>query len=506
MMWERTLGPIRLCVEHREQGADGGPTLRVYSSAEPPRELLRFDCFKESPHYHIDPPGRNLITPLDRRDDTIAVVMEDLARDLEGYLKRAGLELTRPFDRTLASEALKLVEDEMRNPPLDLDALDVEGLRRRRGEKWQVFDADVLPAWVADMDYPVPEPVLQTLRRAVERSDVGYPLPPWMTGLREVFVERMVRRFDWSVDPERVEIVTDVVQAIYVGLEVFAERGDGVVIQTPIYPPFLHAVSETGRRLVPNTLLWGPDRYELDLDRLHRDVDPSTRILLLCSPHNPSGRVFTRSELESLAEIALANDWIVISDEIHGELVFSGHQHIPFATLSPEVEARTITLTSPSKTFSIAGLRCAVAVFGSEELQKQFLSVPRHVRGGIGTLGLEASLAAWRYGQPWLDRVMAHLEENRNWLASFVRERWPAVEHFPPEATYLAWLDFRAYELKGGPGGFFLDQARVGLSRGESFGPGGDGFVRLNFATSRAILTEILSRMNEALERAGRAL
>ena len=502
-MWERGLGPIRLVVEHRALGGDGGAALRIYSSEPKGRELLRFDCFEKAPHFHIDPSGRDLITSLESPDDATTVALEDLARNLEGYLKRAGLELSRPLDRAAVVLALNEAEAEMRNPPVDLDALDLEALRRRRGEKWTVYPPDVLPAWVADMDFPVPEPIRRMLLRSVERSDLGYPLDPGETGLREAFADRMQARFGWSVDPARVDVLTDVVQAIYVGLEVFSEPDEGVVIQTPIYPPFLGAVWETRRRLVANPLAEGRDRYELDLDGLRRAAIPSTRILLLCNPHNPSGRVFTRPELEALAEIALAHDWVVISDEIHEDLVFPGHRHIPFATLAPEVEARTVTLTSATKAFSIAGLRCAVAAFGSESLQTRFRSIPRHVRGGIGTLGIEATLAAWRHGQTWLDRVMAHLQRNRDHLAAFIHEQWPAVRHFPPEATYLSWLDFRALDLEGGPHQFFLDRARVGLSNGTRFGSEGEGFVRVNFATSRPILDEILSRMHGALERAG---
>jgi cystathionine beta-lyase len=498
-MWEATFGPVRLEIEHREQGADRGPTLRVRAADGAGRELLRFDCFERSPHFHLDPSGRDEVRALDRRDDPISFVFEELSRDLQGYLKRAGFERSGPLERV--EEGLRRAEEEMRTPPVDFGALDLAELQRRRGEKWALYPPDVLPVWVADMDFPTADPVRRALLRALERSDVGYPLDPPRTGLREAFVERMGQRFGWSLDPERVEVLSDVVQGIYAGLEVYSEPGEGVVIQTPIYPPFLAAVSDTGRRLVANPLAEGSSRHELDLDGLRRAIDASTRILLLCNPHNPSGRAFTRRELESIAEIVIANNLVVLSDEIHQDLVFTGHTHIPFATLGPEAAARTVTLTSASKSFSIAGLRCAVAVFGSEELQKRFLSIPRHLRGGIGTLGVQATIAAWRHAQPWLDRALVYMENNRDHLTRFVRERWPSVRYFPPEATYLAWLDFRALDIVGGPSRFFLKQGRVALSNGPWFGPEGEGFVRLNFATSRSILDEVLRRMNDALER-----
>jgi cystathionine beta-lyase len=500
-MWEAKVGPLRFEIEHRQQAGDRGPTLRIRTGDAQGRELLRFDCFERGPHFHIDPPGRDQVTGLDPLDDTITFVFAELSRDLEGYLKRAGLELAEPLDRAAIAGELRRAEEEMRNPPADLDALELSALRRRCGEKWALYPPDVLPVWVADMDFATAEPIRRTLLRAIGRSDVGYPLDPWRTGLREAFTERMEERFGWSVDPERVEVISDVVQGIYTGLEVFSEPGEGVVLQTPIYPPFLEAVSDTGRRLVANPLVAGRDRFELDVDGLRRAVDGSTRILVLCNPHNPSGRVFTRPELEAVAEIAIANHLVVIADEIHQDLVFPGHDHIPFATLGPEAEARTVTMTSASKSFSIAGLRCAVAAFGSEEIQKQFLTVPRHLRGGIGTLGIQATLSAWRDAQPWLDRVLVKLEQNRDHVARFVCERWPSVGHFPPEATYLAWFDFRALDLEGGPGRFFLKQARVGLSNGKLFGAEGEGFVRFNFATSRTLIDEALGRMAEAIDR-----
>jgi cystathionine beta-lyase len=190
----------------------------------------------------------------------------------------------------------------------------------------------------------------------------------------------------------------------------------------------------------------------------------------------------------------------VISDEIHMDLVYPGRTHLPFATLGPEVDARTITLTSASKTWNIAGLRCAVAAFGSDALKRRFLSVPRHLRGGIGTLGLLATEVAWRHGDPWAARALAYLDGNRRFIADFLRERLPAVRYTPPEATYLAWLDCRALALSAAPQRFFLERAGVALSDGAVFGPAGEGFARLNFATSRAILSEILERMAKAVQ------
>ena len=382
---------------------------------------------------------------------------------------------------------------------MSFDDLDLETLRRKRGEKWREYGPDVLHAWVADMDFPVAEPIAQHLLESVRIGDLGYPINPTPTALPSVFAQRMQERFGWQVDPQRVLVLTDVVQGIYIAMHTLSEPGDGVVVQTPVYAPFLKAVPEVGRRTLNSPLVRGASGYEIDFDDLEAKLDARTRIYLLCNPQNPTGRVFTRAELERLAELALARDLIVVSDEIWGELTYPGQRHIPFASLGPEVEARTITLTSATKPFNIAGLRCAVAAFGSDALKKRFSTVPRHVRGGIGTFGLSATEIAWTRAQPWLDEVRAYLDGNRRFLAQYLKERLPAIGYTLPEATYLAWLDCRALALDADPFTHFLERARVGLSDGRKFGAGGAGFVRLNFATSRAILEQILERMRESL-------
>ncbi len=380
---------------------------------------------------------------------------------------------------------------------MDLDALDIDSLRQRRGEKWGLYPPDVLPAWVADMDFPVCEPIQRMLEQSVRVGDLGYPIEQTARDLPAIFAERAQRRFGMQVDAQRVEVLTDVVQGLYIGLATLSEPGDAAIVQTPVYPPFLHAVAECERRLVVNRLQAGGSGYTIDLDALRAGIDRRTRLLLFCNPQNPTGRVFTRGELEALAEIVLEHDLIVLSDEIHADLVHPGARHIPLAALAAEVAARTITLTSASKAFNIAGLRCAVAAFGSAELQQRFNSIPRHLRGGLGILGLAATALAWTEGQPWLDEVLAHLDGNRRFVETFVRERLPQIGHVAPQATYLAWLDCRAVATD--PYRFFLEEARVALSDGKAFGPGGDGFARLNFATSRPILTQILARLAAAL-------
>jgi cystathionine beta-lyase len=384
---------------------------------------------------------------------------------------------------------------------VDFDSVQIERLRARRGEKWATYPDDVLPAWVADMDFPIAQPLQDYLTELRETTDLGYPVNPTPAGLPSVFAQRVEQRFGWKIDPQRVEVLTDVVQGIYIALWSLTEPGDAAVVQTPVYPPFLEAVAECRRVQVTNELVRGAERYEIDFDALRAAAGPRARMLLLCHPQNPTGRAFTRAELTRLGELALERDWLVVSDEIHADLVYPPAVHLPFAALGPEIARRTLTLTSATKAFNIAGLRCAVAHFGSEELQRRFNALPRHVRGGVESLGLHATQLAWTRCQPWLDEVIRYLQGNREQVARFVRERLPGVRMLPPEATYLAWLDCRELGLASDPQRFFLDKARVALSRGTAFGQGGLGFVRLNFATSRAILAQILERMAAALGR-----
>jgi cystathionine beta-lyase len=384
--------------------------------------------------------------------------------------------------------------------PAVLDKLDLATLRTRKSEKWHTYPADVLPAWVAEMDFPLAEPIREVLQRALDLWDVGYPTSPNTMGLREAFAERMNDHFGWRIEPGSIELMTEVVQGLYVALEAFCEPGDGVVVQTPIYPPFLKAVKETGRRLVENRLAPANGHYEIDFDALRSSIDANTRILTLCNPHNPTGRVFSEAELGQLAEIVLRHDLVAVSDEIHCDLLYDGREHLPFAMLSPEVAARTVTLNSASKSFNIPGLRCALAHFGDPQLQRRFTErFARKVRGGLGILGLYASLAAWRESQPWLDEVVPYLEANRDWLVGALRERIPEIECFVPEGTYLMWLDCSALAVRS-PAGHFIEHGKVALSYGRPFGPGYDQFARINFATSREILAQVVDRMAGALE------
>ena len=383
------------------------------------------------------------------------------------------------------------------------DGLDIETLRQRKSEKWSSYPPEILPAWVAEMDFPVAEPIRLALQESLDHSDMGYPIAPGRTGIREAFAERMESRFGWRVDPHQVEVLSEVVQGLYLALSAFAEPGEGIVVQTPIYPPFLGGIEETGRRLVENPLIPKAGGWEIDFEGLARAVDDETRVLLLCNPHNPSGRVFDRAELERLAERVLEHDWVVVSDEIHADLAFDDRVHVPFASLAPEIEARTLTLNSASKSFNIPGLRCAVAHFGSPALRKRMdARYPRHIRGGIGLSGLYATIAAWRECDAWLDALRDHLEANRDYLMGELASRFPGIRCEAPQGTYLAWLDCSELGWTESPYARFLERGQVAFSEGSRFGPGFEQFVRLNFATSREILEQVLERMEAAIQAA----
>jgi cysteine-S-conjugate beta-lyase len=382
---------------------------------------------------------------------------------------------------------------------MSVNDIDPERLARRLSAKWQRFGAGVLPAWVAEMDYPIAPPIRAVIERALEYHDFGYPALRDERAVPAAFAERMLRRFGWRADAARVEVLSDVVQGIYIGLLALTAAADGVLIQTPIYPPFLKSVAETGRRTVTSALVDTGTRLGIDFDHL-RSVSDGVRVLLLCHPHNPTGRVFTRAELEGLAALAIERDWLVFSDEIHADLTHATDAFIPFASLGPEVAERTVTLSSATKAFNIAGLRCAVAHFGTRALQTRFnAALPEHVRGGIGILGQHCTVAAWQAGDVWLDEVRASLDRQRHELLGLLRDTLPEVKMYLPDATYLGWLDLRALALEPEPAEFFRRQARVALFDGRFFGDGFEQHARLNFATSPALLREIVERMAHAV-------
>jgi len=372
--------------------------------------------------------------------------------------------------------------------------------RRTNSNKWRKYPADVLPLWVADMDFPSPEPVVRAMRERVDHGVYGYGFED--AEFAEVFVERVQKRYGWTVSPEAVVLVPGVIPGFNVACRALTSPGDGLLMQVPVYPPILR--SPGNHELTRDEALLGRQRdgrYVADLHAFRAAIHGRTRAFLLCNPHNPVGRVFTHEELAGMAAICLERGLPIIADEIHCDLLYAGQQHVPMASLGPEVAARTITLMAPSKTFNLAGLKISVAVIPNASLRDRFLAARGDfVQAQVNIMGYAAALAAYRDGQEWLQQLMRYLEANRDYLVEYVRKHLPGVTMVAPEGTYLAWLDCRnAGAAAADPFTFFLERAKVAFNDGALFGPGGQGFVRLNFGTPRSLLTEGLERMRRAL-------
>ncbi len=382
-------------------------------------------------------------------------------------------------------------------------AFTVGQLRERRGAKWQRYPADVIPCWVAEMDFPVAPAIQATLERSLTHQEYGYPLRDGdraELAVSRAFVRRMQDRFGWAIDAQDVFTCTDLVQTSFACVMAYSEHGDEVVLQTPAYPPFRDAITGTGRRILEDRLRDDGSRFVLDLDRLAAAIGPRTRVMLLCHPQNPTGRVYGRAELEALGALAVKHDLVIVSDEIHCDLLHGGRQHIPMAAVSPAIAARTVTINSATKSFNIPGLRCGVMHFGSPALKARFEArLPRKLLGQPSIMGIDATVIAWDECQNWLDGVLAGLGARSDQLAATLRRDLPGARLYQPEATYLAWIDCSALRLGMPAAQFFLEKAGVAASPGESFDSASGDFLRLNFATSAEILDEILARMVRAV-------
>ncbi len=379
-------------------------------------------------------------------------------------------------------------------------------LSRRETEsvKWRAYPEDVLPLWVADMDFQSPEPVLNALRAAVDHGVFGYPrglhgdgteLPEYA----DVIIERMRDRYGWSIERPEILFLPGIVVGLNVVGNMFRAQGGSLVVQPPVYGPILTAPDTAAltRREAP--LVRQPDgTYAIDWDVFTAAFQADTRAFILCNPHNPVGRVFRRDELERLADICAQHDAVICSDEIHSDLIYHGYRHLPIASLAPEIAQRTITFIAPSKTFNMPGLQASIAIIQNAELRQRFQAARQSLVHGINMLGLVAMHAAYREGQEWLDQLLVYLEGNRDFLYHFVQTEMPDFNMAKPEGTYLAWIDCRGAQLEK-PYNFFLEHARVALSDGAIFGTSGQGFLRVNFGCPRATLEEALHRMKQAL-------
>lgn len=401
-------------------------------------------------------------------------------------------------------------ESHARLPGNPLEQLTLDDLRQRTSAKWVAYRDEVLPLWIAEMDVPLAPPIEQALQRAVAAGDTGYP--GGARGYARALSDFAARRWGWDgLDVAATSIVPDVMLGIVEVLKVVTGPGDTVVINSPVYPPFYAFAGHADRRVVEAPL---NDLGRIDLAALEEQFTAARRAgggvaYLLCNPHNPTGAVHTADELAAVAELARAHGVRVISDEIHAPLVLTGARFTPYLSVPGAEDA--FAVHSASKAWNLAGLKAALAVAGPDAVD-DLRRIPEEVSHGPSHLGVLAHTAALNEGGQWLDALLAGLADNRDLLGRLLAEHLPAVRYRPPEGTYLAWLDCRALELGGdeggprtirdlaGPARFFRDEAGVALSSGHTFGTGGDGRVRLNFATGSAILTEAVKRMGAAVD------
>ena len=358
----------------------------------------------------------------------------------------------------------------------------------------------ILPLWVADMDFRVPPPVVEAVVERAQRGVFGYCMPT--DSYYEAVINWFARRYGRFIEKEWIVLTPGVVPAINLMVQTFTQPGDKVIIQRPVYHPFTFAVENNGREVVSNSLLLKDGRYQMDFDDLAtKAADPATKMLILCSPHNPIGRVWTVEELKRLGEICLDNNVLVVSDEIHCDLIYKDVTFTSFANISERFAQNSIVCTAPSKTFNIAGLKLSNIIIPNEELRTQFSkTLERTGLMGTNTFGVVATEAAYNDGEPWLTAVMEYIEGNYNFLRDYLAEHLPQLHLLQAEGTYLVWLDCRALELTPEERKkLIFEEAHLYLDEGEIFGPEGEGFERINLACPRSLLAEAMERLRSVI-------
>ncbi len=359
---------------------------------------------------------------------------------------------------------------------------------------------DVLPMWVADMDFASPQPVIEALVRRAEHGIYGYS-----SGTEQYYesiINWMNKRHSWKIEKEWITFSPGVVPALHWIVKAFANPSDKVVVQAPVYHPFFRAIKNNNCEIVNNPLKLEQRQYVMDLADLERQLDPSVKLFFLCNPHNPVGRVWQKEELVELGEVCLKNKIIIVTDEIHSDLIFKGYKHIPFAALSEELAQCTIVCTSPSKTFNLAGLQISNIIIPNPELRKAYRDIlTLNNINSPNTFAITALEAAYGEGEEWLEQLLIYLEGNLNYLINFITKKIPKVKVIKPQGTYLVWLDFRDVGLEPmALKNFMLHKAKVALNEGYIFGKGGEGFERLNIACPRSLLKLGLERIENALK------
>lgn len=379
----------------------------------------------------------------------------------------------------------------------------VDELRARRGVKWTRFGAEVIPAFVAEMDARAAPEVQEAITAGVERQMYGYLSPELGADLGAATAAWYADEFGWALDPELVRPIADVLAALELVLDRFTAPGSAVVVPTPAYMPFLVTPGLRGRPLIELPMTSSDGRYLPDLEALDAALAGGAGCVVLCNPHNPTGAVYTAAELGEFAAVVERRDAVVFSDEIHAAIRYGRGAHVPYASVSEAAARHTITATSASKAWNLPGLKCAQLLFSNPEHFATYCSTPHHSEIGPATLGVLATIAAYQQGRPWLASVLEFLDESRHVLADLLAEHLPGARYRPPDGTYLAWIDCRDAGLEGfveEPGALaarFLERSQVALTDGSACGA--TGFVRLNFATPRPVLTELVTRMGRAV-------
>ena len=372
----------------------------------------------------------------------------------------------------------------------------------RRGThsiKWDLFGENVLPLWVADMDFAVPDEILKCIRSRLDHPIFGYQNRD--PQVFDTICSWTADHHSWQVAPDDILLLPGVVTGFNWTANTFTGPGESIIFHTPVYHPFYEVAKNNCFDQITVPLRHSPQGYEIDFDVFREYIRDDTRVFILCNPHNPIGKVFKRRELERLAEICLAHDILICSDEIHCDLVFPGHTHVPIASISPEIAQKTITLMAPSKTFNIPGLHFSFAVVQNSDIRERLKAARKDMIERPNILAQSAAKAAYEYGGDWLAALLQYLDGNRLFVDSFIKERMPEFSYYTPEGTYLAWLDGRGLPIKTSPFQFFLENAKVALNDGRMFGEGYEMFARLNFGCPRVVLQEALEKMETALQK-----
>ena len=373
------------------------------------------------------------------------------------------------------------------------NSVKVDALERVFGSK------DVIPLWVADMDFLSPPEITEGLKKRVEHGIFGYVEPG--DGYFSSIINWLKNRHDWSVSKENITFIPGVVKGFAFAIDVFTNDSDKIIIQPPVYPPFKGTTEDLNREIVNNPLIFKDGQYSMDFDNLREVAKTGCKMLILCNPQNPSGRIWTKEELSELAEICFDNDIIVISDEIHSDLALPGNKHVPFATVSEKAAQNNITLMAPSKTFNIAGIVSSFAVVENEDIRKKYFDYLLARQLNEGTIfGYLAAQYAYEYGDEWLDQAIEYIQKNIDFVDDFLQNHIPQIKVIRPEASFLIWLDCRDLNLSQPElENFFIHKAKLGLNSGTMFGKEGEGFMRLNVGCSRITLEKALNNLKKAV-------